>query len=253
MKKKENVSSVNQYFSIARAVQHNIMNHQEERKHKRKEYQKQWREAHKVEQKAKKQQQYRANKEAIKARIYASRQGRRGEELQRRRETLKQRCAEAKASLGGRCEQCSESDARVLQFRHVDSSKRLFCVTKSDSRSLESFLAEVTKCELLCANCRHLKMHYPLAEAVDHPRVKRHRSLLKEAKELLGGCCTDCGLTDFRLLQFDHTIPDQKLFNVADAWVFTRHNISAEDFFKEVAKCQLRCANCHHIKTHYTQ
>jgi hypothetical protein len=84
-----------------------------------------------------------------------------------------------------------------------------------------------------------------------HPESKqriraRHHARLAEAKTGLGGCCERCGITDYRLLQFDHLIPDEKLHNVAHMC-----GISDQRFFEEVAKCRLLCANCHHLHTHY--
>jgi hypothetical protein len=56
--------------------------------------------------------------------------------------------------------------------------------------------------------------------------------------------CIDCGNTDFRVLQFDHRDAALKQFNIADklanSWEF---------IYAEILKCDVRCANCHTIRT----
>jgi len=57
--------------------------------------------------------------------------------------------------------------------------------------------------------------------------------------EMLGGKCVDCGTTE--KLQFDHINPLEKSFNIKC--------VLSERTFKELKKCELRCANCHLEKT----
>jgi hypothetical protein len=57
--------------------------------------------------------------------------------------------------------------------------------------------------------------------------------------------CTDCGEADPILLEFDH-IRD-KLFHIGDA---VRKCIPLKRVIEEVAKCQVRCCNCHRKKTY---
>lgn len=57
-----------------------------------------------------------------------------------------------------------------------------------------------------------------------------------------GGVCVDCGNDNPLLLDFDHTDPTAKLRRVSE---LTRLHSMRE----EAAKCELRCANCHRLKT----
>ena len=56
--------------------------------------------------------------------------------------------------------------------------------------------------------------------------------------------CADCGTTDWRVLQFDHNDPSEKIAGVAQMLTFSQEKLLAE-----IAKCTVRCANCHHIRT----
>lgn len=58
--------------------------------------------------------------------------------------------------------------------------------------------------------------------------------------------CVKCGITDVRVLEFDHVDPATKSFSIARGIAST---LSWENILAEIAKCQLLCANCHKIKT----
>ena len=65
---------------------------------------------------------------------------------------------------GGKCERCGYDKCEgSLQFHHTDPSQKEFTfshVNLNDSNfSIERFVQEVEKCELLCANC-HFEEHY---------------------------------------------------------------------------------------------
>ena len=57
--------------------------------------------------------------------------------------------------------------------------------------------------------------------------------------------CIDCGQTDIRCLEFDHVRGNKsanitRMITSATSW----SNIESE-----IAKCEVRCANCHRVKT----
>lgn len=59
--------------------------------------------------------------------------------------------------------------------------------------------------------------------------------------------CVDCGFSDIRALDFDHVCPpSEKKCNVSLMWT-SGYKLSTIQ--EEVAKCEVRCANCHRIKT----
>lgn len=57
--------------------------------------------------------------------------------------------------------------------------------------------------------------------------------------------CVDCGETDFVVLDFDH-VRGNKKNNVA---TMIHRCYSWEKIENEIAKCEVRCANCHRRKT----
>ena len=60
---------------------------------------------------------------------------------------------------GGKCEICGYNRAtQVLQFHHLDPSKKEFTIGGNHSLSLEKLKKEVDKCILLCSNC-HGELH----------------------------------------------------------------------------------------------
>lgn len=58
--------------------------------------------------------------------------------------------------------------------------------------------------------------------------------------------CADCGETDPRVLEFDHRGQDTKLRSVSHLVSF---NYSVDAILREIKKCEIRCANCHRIRT----
>lgn len=59
------------------------------------------------------------------------------------------------------------------------------------------------------------------------------------------GKCIDCGITDDRVLEFDHVSGDK----VAGVKRLADGLASLERLKTEIRKCEVRCCNCHRIKT----
>lgn len=57
--------------------------------------------------------------------------------------------------------------------------------------------------------------------------------------------CVDCGETDPIVLEFDH-VRGKKVLDVS---IMTRNSYSLEKLQTEIAKCDVRCANCHRRRT----
>jgi DNA-directed RNA polymerase beta' subunit len=63
---------------------------------------------------------------------------------------------------------------------------------------------------------------------------------------LLNNPCIDCGESNIVVLEFDHTNKFKKFKAVSS---LVRHRYPIEIVKREVAKCEVRCANCHRKKT----
>jgi hypothetical protein len=71
---------------------------------------------------------------------------------------------------------------------------------------------------------------------------ERYHRLRREYIELMGGKCVDCGTQDN--LEFDHAIAATKSFDVGRLL-----NYSKTKRDQELAKCVLRCSECHKKKS----
>jgi hypothetical protein len=58
--------------------------------------------------------------------------------------------------------------------------------------------------------------------------------------------CVDCGLDDIRVLEFDHRPGEFKTGIIGKMLV---DSVSWRRILQEIAKCDVRCANCHRIVT----
>lgn len=70
------------------------------------------------------------------------------------------------------------------------------------------------------------------------------------AEKLRRGSCVDCGLVatpeNVFIFDFDHRDPAEKSFNLSRA----RHRERGPgEIAAEMAKCDLRCSNCHRVRT----
>lgn len=94
------------------------------------------------------------------------------------------------------------------------------------------------------------KRHYEKNKVVMKERAKSFKAKKLEENEkflldyLTEHPCVDCGESDLVVLDFDH-VRGIKKFNIASS----RGSHCLETLKEEVAKCEIRCANCHRRKT----
>lgn len=74
-------------------------------------------------------------------------------------------------------------------------------------------------------------------------RKRRYDNAQAVLTHLGGKQCIDCGIDDVRVLEFDH-VRGTKVKNVSQMYDY-----SLKTIFEEIEKCEVRCANCHRIKT----
>src|SRR5258708_21695369 len=104
-----------------------------------------------------------------------------------------------------------------------------------------------------CKNCQSQvsKQHYKNNKQSYLDRVRTREVLVIEdnqkrlADYLRRHPCVDCGQTDIRVLDFDHVRGKKsgeisRMMNIGCSW----STIKAE-----IAKCEVRCVNCHRART----
>jgi hypothetical protein len=78
---------------------------------------------------------------------------------------------------------------------------------------------------------------------LDHYNKQEFKRRLAKIKEDSG--CVDCGITNHIILDFDHL--QNKKYNISR---MIHDGFSWEAIKKEIAKCEVVCANCHRIRTY---
>lgn len=75
---------------------------------------------------------------------------------QRRYEEFRKYLDEMKTERG--CVDCGYSEhPAALEFDHLPGTEKRFIISQGYSRSREAVLAEIEKCEIVCANCHRIR------------------------------------------------------------------------------------------------
>jgi hypothetical protein len=79
--------------------------------------------------------------------------------VRRRKQEIRKWFDEYKSQL--QCARCPETHPACLEFHHREPKKKEIVVAKALvwGWSIERILAEIAKCDVLCANC-HRKLHW---------------------------------------------------------------------------------------------
>jgi hypothetical protein len=80
----------------------------------------------------------------------------------------------------------------------------------------------------------------------EREKYYRDRKRVLVIEHLLTHPCVDCGQSDIRVLDFDH-IRGKKINNISH--MVRRGNTKWKIVEDEIAKCEVRCANCHRKRT----
>lgn len=145
------------------------------------------------------------------------------------------------------CKRCGLDDPSCLDLHHVDQDEKEMAVGTMVTYGYgkEKLRSELSKCEVLCANC-HRKEHYePPTSPGFHSRRGHGRKLIHRYKRASNGC-TRCGETDPDCLEFHH-VTGEKQSTVAR---LVSDGRPMEDVRAEIEKCVLVCVNCHR-REHY--
>ncbi len=128
------------------------------------------------------------------------------------------------------------------------------CAVCNSSKPEEEFEVKKGKVTDRCKACkREYDRSYYRANKIkissqrrgtNNSYAERNRNYVIDV--LLKSACIDCGFKDIRALQFDHRDDVVKLGHISD---MIHGGYSLKAIQDEIAKCDVRCANCHSIRT----
>jgi hypothetical protein len=158
----------------------------------------------------------------------------------------------SRSSSQGTCADCGLADPAVLEFDHVGKKRMEVGKMVREAYRLERIEAEIANTELVCANCHRRRTAIRIRSwRVDaewrspgYSRPLRRRNLLFLLDYLRGAPCVDCGENDPVVLDFDHV--GTKRAGVVQL-AGREHSIASLE--REIAECEVRCANCHRRRT----
>ena len=130
---------------------------------------------------------------------------------------------------------------RCVKCKKFKSTSEFNFKNKKTGR-LNARCKECTRKDTMAAYYRNQK--YYLAYRVNRNKQLRIQALQYIYNYFKSHPCVDCGIADPRVLQFDH-VRGEKNQAVSD---MARRG-SLQMIIQEMEKCEVRCANCHAIKT----
>lgn len=127
------------------------------------------------------------------------------------------------------------------------------CNICKENKPLTEFARNKSRHGPYCHPCRreYDKKMYNTNKDRELARKKTERASVRKRNHLImveavKDGCVDCGEKDIRCLEFDHEDPKTKSFSLSKG---RSDCISKERIEQEMAKCKVRCANCHRKRT----
>ena len=122
------------------------------------------------------------------------------------------------------------------------------CLTEKDSSLFATKNKTTGQLQSYCKDCQKIyrKKHYEENKDYYKDKSKKWTRTKKENffKWVNTQSCVDCGISDIRVLEFDH-VRGIKVGGIAQLL----QSASKERFEAELAKCEVVCSNCHKIRT----
>lgn len=151
------------------------------------------------------------------------------------------RLAETAALKSSPCHGCRGTfPSWCMDFDHVRGEKSRG-IGRMVGGSTTTILAEVAKCDLVCACCHRVRTS---ARKAGQDVAPRRKLFLERINKLKARPCQDCGqFFPPEAMDFDH-VRGEKIIRVSSmtTWAWER-------VLQEVGKCDLVCANCHRTRT----
>lgn len=180
--------------------------------------------------------------------------------------TLDQRSTQRPTTRAGRCKQvwtewqksrccadCGETDYRLIQADHnhdkvKNCSSYMYWASHGGVAALKE---ELLKCTPRCAVCHFLKTKERRGLVSRKNSVQQKMNILNAIKIKFGcqKCNRSCTEAKAQAFHFDHVDAVKKTINPSEAVKVSWKRFNEK--LKEIESCQVLCANCHHLKTHY--
>jgi hypothetical protein len=151
------------------------------------------------------------------------------------------------------CVDCGLHDPVVMEFDHVGEKRSNVARLLGNGASPRRLDEEIARCDIVCVNCHrrrtarrggHRRALSRWWEAPPPPGRTSARNIAIAYSALERSGCIDCGLADLCVLDFDHIA--SKTANVIE---LARDGCSVDRLTAEIARCEVRCANCHRRRT----
>lgn len=134
------------------------------------------------------------------------------------------------------------------------------CVICKESRPLAEFNRRVRSRDGLQPHCRECNRKHSAAyyarnreQHIQDVKPYRRRYQRRNREHLLAHLrehpCVDCGERDLVVLELDHV----RGAKVKGVGVLAADSAHLDDIRAEMAKCEVRCVNCHRRRTHRTR
>lgn len=125
------------------------------------------------------------------------------------------------------------------------------CVICKDNKKLTEFNKNRSRKDGLQLHCKECskaksKAYYKLNKEKYFVKASERKKLLAHyVMGKLKSGCVDCGETDIIVLDFDH-VQGNKVRAVSE---LVKRGVCTANIDAEIAKCVIRCSNCHRKKT----
>ena len=129
------------------------------------------------------------------------------------------------------------------------------CRIEKDNLEFNKNKAKKDGLNTICRDCSNKRSKLYYSDNREHHKAviqKRNKKIRGSVRgkilEILNSNpCKDCGISDIRVLEFDH-LPQYEKFK--DISTLMRHGYSWQKIKEEIDKCDIVCANCHKIRTY---
>lgn len=132
-----------------------------------------------------------------------------------------------------------------------------YCAKCDTQKPLEEFGKNRAKKDGLATSCKECRNGYAkgwyaenteahIAAVQVSKSARKMKAQTAVIEHLIKHPCVDCGETDIEVLDFDHREPAEKEHGVAK---LVADGAALDKIAAEIAKCDVRCANCHRRRT----